>query len=63
MNTALYSQNKILCYFSLAPEFIKQNEGTKADTMIAGIVMPGRTFEAVKLASEFPYFPTSGVIS
>jgi hypothetical protein len=33
------------------------------DTMIAGVVLPGRASEAVKLASEFPYFPTSGAIS
>ena len=33
------------------------------DTMIAGVVLPGRASEAVRLASEFPYFSTPGVIS
>jgi hypothetical protein len=33
------------------------------DTVIAGVVLPGRAFEAVKLASEFPYFSTPGAIS
>lgn len=34
-----------------------------ADTMIAGVVLPSRASEAVKLASEFPYFSTPGAIS
>ena len=33
------------------------------DTMIAGVVLPGRASEAVKLACEFPYFTTPGAIS
>jgi hypothetical protein len=33
------------------------------DTMIAGVVLPGRAPEAVRLASEFPYFSTPGAIS
>jgi hypothetical protein len=33
------------------------------DTVIAGVVLPGRASEAVKLASEFPYFSTPGAIS
>jgi hypothetical protein len=33
------------------------------DTMIAGVVLPGRASEAIKLASEFPYFSTPGAIS
>jgi hypothetical protein len=34
-----------------------------ADTMIAGVILPGRASEAVRLASEFPYFLTPGAIS
>jgi hypothetical protein len=33
------------------------------DTMIAGVVLPSCASEAVKLASEFPYFSTPGAIS
>jgi hypothetical protein len=33
------------------------------DTIIAGVVLPGRAFEAVKLACEFPYFSAPGAIS
>ena len=33
------------------------------DTMIAGVVVPGRAAESVRLAGEFPYFSTPGAIS
>jgi hypothetical protein len=33
------------------------------DTVIAGVVLPGRASEAVRLAGEFPYFSTPGAIS
>ena len=33
------------------------------DTMIAGVVVPGRSSESVRLAGEFPYFSTPGAIS
>jgi hypothetical protein len=36
---------------------------TVVDTMIAGVVLPGRASETVKLASEFPYFSTAGAIA
>jgi hypothetical protein len=41
------------------------SDSTRAvvDAVIAGVVLPGRAFEAVKLASEFPYFSTPGAIS